>query len=199
MLRGNLMKVAVFVVLLVAALVLRLGWEVVVSPKARSTQWSNAASARPRFGVPHPHRGGSRGGGGGVDLPNNAPDIPPDANGNFNVPDLNNNSNDRGGSNSNNRNDRNDDNNRNDDNDSGSNSNRDVNCSQVSQAEAQAILIANPTDPNNLDADNDGIACEDDHLLSAGGPSTGPVPLMSSAGCPVEFPHKRDEASYSSL
>src|SRR5437868_1725395 len=29
-----------------------------------------------------------------------------------------------------------------------------------SQAAAQAALRANPSDPNNLDADNDGIACE---------------------------------------
>jgi hypothetical protein len=35
------------------------------------------------------------------------------------------------------------------------------NCSDfVSQANAQSVLRANPTDPNRLDADRDGIACE---------------------------------------
>lgn len=28
------------------------------------------------------------------------------------------------------------------------------------QAEAQAVLRADPTDPNRLDADRDGVACE---------------------------------------
>ena len=31
----------------------------------------------------------------------------------------------------------------------------------ASQAEAQAVLDADPSDPNGLDADNDGIACEE--------------------------------------
>jgi hypothetical protein len=30
----------------------------------------------------------------------------------------------------------------------------------VSQAEAQAVLRADPSDPNQLDADRDGVACE---------------------------------------
>jgi excalibur calcium-binding domain-containing protein len=30
----------------------------------------------------------------------------------------------------------------------------------ASQADAQAVLRADPTDPNRLDADRDGIACE---------------------------------------
>jgi len=30
----------------------------------------------------------------------------------------------------------------------------------ASQADAQAVLRADPTDPNNLDRDRDGIACE---------------------------------------
>lgn len=33
-----------------------------------------------------------------------------------------------------------------------------------SQAEAQAVLRADPTDPNRLDADKDGIACESNKL-----------------------------------
>ena len=35
------------------------------------------------------------------------------------------------------------------------------NCGQFrSQADAQAVLRANPRDPNRLDGDRDGIACE---------------------------------------
>ena len=35
------------------------------------------------------------------------------------------------------------------------------NCSDfVSQAQAQAVLRADPRDPNGLDGDNDGVACE---------------------------------------
>lgn len=42
----------------------------------------------------------------------------------------------------------------------------------ATQEEAQAVLDRGPSDPNGLDADNDGIACED--LPSgAGGPSPG--------------------------
>ncbi len=37
----------------------------------------------------------------------------------------------------------------------------DVDCPEISQAEAQAVLDADPSDPNNLDADDDGEACED--------------------------------------
>lgn len=77
------------------------------------------------------------------------------------------------------------------------NCNEDVNCCDVSQAEAQAILLANPADPNNLDADNDGIACEDDGLLDAGGPTSGPVPMMPDGSCPREFLEVRGEACYS--
>lgn len=36
-----------------------------------------------------------------------------------------------------------------------------ANCADfVSQADAQAVLRADPTDPNGLDADIDGLACE---------------------------------------
>ncbi len=38
----------------------------------------------------------------------------------------------------------------------------DLNCEDFpSQAEAQAVYDANPSDPNNLDADDDGQACEE--------------------------------------
>jgi hypothetical protein len=48
-----------------------------------------------------------------------------------------------------------------------------LNCKDFdSQAEAQAELRANPSDPNNLDADNDGVACES---LPPGGEEPPPV------------------------
>jgi hypothetical protein len=38
---------------------------------------------------------------------------------------------------------------------------RDLDCSDFrSQRDAQAVLDRNPRDPNNLDPDNDGVACE---------------------------------------
>src|SRR5688500_16476224 len=44
---------------------------------------------------------------------------------------------------------------------SGTASAADLNCSDfATQAEAQVVLTADPADPNNLDQDNDGIACE---------------------------------------
>ena len=43
----------------------------------------------------------------------------------------------------------------------GSASAADLNCSDfATQAQAQATYDANPADPNNLDQDDDGIACE---------------------------------------
>ncbi len=37
---------------------------------------------------------------------------------------------------------------------------QDVDCPQLTFAEAQAILAEDPSDPNGLDADNDGTACD---------------------------------------
>jgi hypothetical protein len=52
---------------------------------------------------------------------------------------------------------------------SGTASAADLNCSDfATQQEAQAVYDANPSDPNNLDTDNDGIACES---LASGGPA----------------------------
>lgn len=36
----------------------------------------------------------------------------------------------------------------------------DINCDDVTDAEAQTILDADPNDPNDLDRDGDGDACE---------------------------------------
>src|SRR5215212_7477900 len=66
------------------------------------------------------------------------------------------------------------------------------NCSSFgTQEEAQAVLNSDPSDPNNLDGDNDGIACED--LPRGGNVTTDPGPgsclgarelLNESAGGP---------------
>jgi DNA repair exonuclease SbcCD ATPase subunit len=42
----------------------------------------------------------------------------------------------------------------------------DVDCGEVSDDEAQRILDADKSDPNRLDVDGDGIACEDDAVLN---------------------------------
>lgn len=36
------------------------------------------------------------------------------------------------------------------------------------QEEAQAVLVADPTDPNGLDADDDGVACESTTSVASG-------------------------------
>lgn len=98
------------------------------------------------------------------------------------------------------------------------------NCSDFdTQAEAQAVFDQDTSDPNFLDADADGIPCEelnggdsddsadDDQyddaaivttapkgdLLEAGGPQSGPMPLMPGGGCPAEFPVERGDACHS--
>lgn len=43
----------------------------------------------------------------------------------------------------------------------------DVDCDEVSDARAQEILDADRNDPNNLDDDNDGVACEEEEALVA--------------------------------
>lgn len=43
---------------------------------------------------------------------------------------------------------------------------KDVDCDEVSPAEAQRILNADRSDPNNLDIDGDGTACEEDVTLT---------------------------------
>ncbi len=97
----------------------------------------------------------------------------------------------------------------------------DLNCADFrTQAEAQAELQRDPTDPNNLDADFDGVACEeldgdgsvaDDQYDNGddpaptqpglgrsprtGGPKTDVFPLLDDGGCPTPLV-KRDGACY---
>ena len=87
-----------------------------------------------------------------------------------------------------------------------------LNCSDFAfQEDAQAVLNQDPSDPNHLDQDEDGIACNDlprrgggvtpagtppGQLMKAGGPASGPVPPMPGGGCPAQFPVQRDGACY---
>ena len=49
----------------------------------------------------------------------------------------------------------------------------DLNCGDfATQAEAQAVLVADPSDPNNLDGNDDGQACEDHTYAPAAAPSS---------------------------
>ncbi len=85
----------------------------------------------------------------------------------------------------------------------------------ATQEEAQAVLDADPSDPYGLDADSDGIACEElsdgaspgpspdpyrygttTPLFESGGPEGGPVPAMPGGGCPEEYPVERDGACW---
>ena len=100
---------------------------------------------------------------------------------------------------------------------SGSENGTDLDCEDFSsQEEAQSVLAADPSDPNNIDQDRNGIPCEDanlpsrspasqygsenvseqDDLLNAGGPDRGPVPLMPDGGCPEGYSVKREGACY---
>jgi len=95
-----------------------------------------------------------------------------------------------------------------------------------SQESAQAELERIPSDPYDLDSDGNGQACEEyfgnggtssasasarsgsasagasasaqptDDLFDAGGPSSGPVPLMPDGSCPPEFPVEQSGACY---
>jgi hypothetical protein len=48
----------------------------------------------------------------------------------------------------------------------------DVDCDDVTAAEAGALLAANPSDPHRLDGDGNGRACQEDHGAL---PRTGPI------------------------
>lgn len=60
---------------------------------------------------------------------------------------------------------------------------QDLNCSDFgSQAEAQATLNADPSDPNRLDANNNGVACEAAFAGSGSGSASGSTGSGSAAG-----------------
>jgi hypothetical protein len=62
------------------------------------------------------------------------------------------------------------------------------------------------TDESNATRDqyDDNSAAQDQYqrdtgkgqLMDAGGPSSGPVPLMADGSCPAEFPVRQEEACY---
>ena len=102
----------------------------------------------------------------------------------------------------------------------------DLDCADfATQEEAQAVLDVDPSDPNGLDADSDGIACEElpggggtpspspspsptpspslpevqystAPLFESGGPEDGPVPAMPGGGCPEAFLVQRAGGCY---
>lgn len=96
----------------------------------------------------------------------------------------------------------------------------DLDCADfATQAEAQAEFDADTSDPNGLDADSDGLACEenagggttddgstaddpvvrpgdrnnrdDRDLMESGGSMAAPVPPLPGGGCPQEYPVPR--------
>ncbi len=56
-----------------------------------------------------------------------------------------------------------------------------MDCADVIFEEAQAILAADPTDPNRLGADNDGVACEVDDGATAPAAQTQYEPTPATA------------------
>lgn len=101
----------------------------------------------------------------------------------------------------------------------------DLDCDDFDNLDAaQDELDQDLSDPNDLDPDGDGIACEEDELngattdqytddtedttfvttpdrdgddlLESGGPFEGPVPLMLDGNCPDEYPVVKDDGCY---
>jgi hypothetical protein len=92
------------------------------------------------------------------------------------------------------------------------------------QAYLQGLLDEGAPGASRLDPDGNGIACDElvdagggqsasasprpsvdgggrlldryGNLLEAGGPTSGPVPLMPGGGCPVEYPVQRGDVCY---
>ena len=56
---------------------------------------------------------------------------------------------------------------------------QDVDCPQLAPGEAESILAADPSDPNGLDDDNDGIPCE--------GNDTGATPTQPTTGTDDQY------------
>jgi hypothetical protein len=54
----------------------------------------------------------------------------------------------------------------------------------VSQADAQAVYNANPSDPNQLDRDNDAQACEDHDYVASPGTVTSAMALGTTSQVP---------------
>ena len=177
MLGSSAVKTALVILVIGAALVLRLGWEAVEQnfrPGAVAVEreeWTNAAAIRwPSIG------GGRRGGGGGGSIGGSSRGGG-SSGGDLDIPNI------RDGNDSNK-------NIRNDGNDSTSIPN-------VGGGNCSTGVSNVPVVPfTSGDGDGDGIACEDDSLFLSGGSSTGPVPLLPSGDCPAEFPVNKGKACY---
>ena len=173
--RGSpVLMVAAVVLVMLTVVTLRLGWEAVrPSPGAssapqiaESTSVEWSNAASQRRGGIFRGGGGGGGGGGGIGTPNPSPNPSPN-------PRPDHNPNDGGD----------------DGNDSTSNPNLGIGCST-------GVRNVPVVPYSSGDADGDGIACEDDGLLDAGGPTSEPVPMMPNGSCPREFPDIRDGACY---
>jgi hypothetical protein len=71
--------------------------------------------------------------------------------------------------------------------DGGGNDSGDLDCADfATQEEAQAVLRRDPSDPNGLDADNDGIACE--YLPDAGSGPAGDQYASKTPPGPIDNP-----------
>ena len=55
------------------------------------------------------------------------------------------------------------------------------NCANLTTVQAQALLDADPSDPNNLDTDDDGIACEDGVSTTTTGGTVRTAPVVRSS------------------
>ncbi|MFP5070111.1 calcium-binding protein [Pseudonocardia nantongensis] len=63
---------------------------------------------------------------------------------------------------------------------------QDVDCPALTRSAAQAILDADPSDPNRLDRDGDGLACEDSDLAPSGGTAPAEPSEDRAAASPSE-------------
>jgi LPXTG-motif cell wall-anchored protein len=62
---------------------------------------------------------------------------------------------------------------------------QDLDCDQVTQAEAQAQLDADPSDPNNFDGDDDGLACEEGGAATSATDTSGSTTELASTGSDI--------------
>ena len=69
-------------------------------------------------------------------------------------------------------------------------------CDELQSASGGQSLSANSASPRpSVDGGRQFLG-GNGNLLAAGGPTSGPVPLMPDGGCPREFPTKRDGLCY---
>jgi len=69
-------------------------------------------------------------------------------------------------------------------------------CDELRSASGSQSASAGSTSPQPSVDGGSQLLDRYGNLLDAGGPTSGPVPLMPEGGCPREFPTKRDGACY---